>query len=41
VKSLEAIGEILDSSVQIEVNEIKTPDNATAKVIQCLFVASK
>jgi hypothetical protein len=40
-KSLEAIGEILDSSVQIEVNEIQTPDNATAKVIQCLFVASK
>jgi hypothetical protein len=40
-KSLEAIGEILDSSVQIEVNEIETPDNAKAKVIQCLFVASK
>jgi hypothetical protein len=41
VKSLEVVGEILGSSVQIEVNEIQTPDNATAKVIQCLFVASK
>jgi len=41
VKSLVAIGEILNSSVQIEVNEIQTPDNATAKVIQCLFVSSK
>lgn len=40
VKSLAAMGEILDSSVQIEVNEIQTPDNATAKVIQCLFVSS-
>jgi len=41
VKSLEVIGEILDSSVQIEVNEIETPDNAKAKVIQCLFVTPK
>ena len=41
VESLAAMGEILDCSVQIEVNEIQTPDNATAKVIQCLFVTSK
>ena len=39
-KSLAAMSEILGSSVQIEVNEIQTPDNATAKVIQCLFVSS-
>jgi hypothetical protein len=37
VKSLETIGKILNRSVQIEVNEIQTPDKATAKVIQCLF----
>jgi hypothetical protein len=41
VKSLAAMGEILDSSVQIEVNEIQTPDDAKAKVIQCLFVSSR
>jgi hypothetical protein len=41
VKSLEAMGEILECTVQIEVNEIQTPDNATAKVIQCLFLTSK
>jgi hypothetical protein len=37
VKTLEALGKILNRSVQIEVNEIQTPDKATAKVIQCLF----
>jgi hypothetical protein len=37
VKSLETMGKILNRSVQIEVNEIQTPDKATAKVIQCLF----
>ena len=39
VKSLGAMGKILDRSVQIEVNEIQTPDNATARVIQCLFTS--
>ena len=37
VKSLETMGKILNRSVQIEVNEIQTPDKATARVIQCLF----
>jgi len=37
VKSLETMGNILNRSVQIEVNEMQTPDNATARVIQCLF----
>lgn len=37
VKSLMAMGKILNRSVQIEVNEIRTPDKATARVIQCLF----
>jgi hypothetical protein len=39
VKSLETMGKILNRSVQIEVNEIQTPDKATAKVIQCLFIS--
>ena len=37
VKSLQAMGKILNRPVQIEVNEIQTPDKAIAKVIQCLF----
>ena len=41
VKSLETMGRVLNRSVQIEVNEIQTPDQATAKVIQCLFTAEK
>ena len=41
VKSLETMGRILNRSVQIEVNEIQTPDKVTARVIQCLFSSLK
>jgi hypothetical protein len=40
-ESLHKLAEILNLEAHIEVNSIKTPDRAEAKVIQCLLIPRK